>query len=291
MLERVSDLLIFAAVARAGSLTAAGRTLGLPKSTISRHLAALEERLGHRLITRSARHLSLTEVGEAMLERCERLSEEVENALAFADDLFDPPRGTLRVTMPPDLGLWDEFASFAARYPTIALVVDESARFVDLVVERFDVALRSGSLPDSSLVARPLPMEREGVFASPGYLERAAVPGSPAELERHEFVILEGRRRFDRCELVSDGQRLPVSLNGRVTVSSSAALRQFALRGIGLILTAPSRVAADVAASQLIRVLPDWSTELYPTWIVTPSRRLLPRKTTLFIEHLASRSV
>jgi DNA-binding transcriptional LysR family regulator len=290
MLEQVTDLLIFAAVARAGSLTRAGHTLGLPKSTVSRRLAALEERLGHRLVTRSARHLALTEVGEAMLERCERLSEEVDNALAFASDLFDPPRGTLRVTMPPDLGLWDELASFAERYPTIALVVDESARFVDLVVERFDVALRSGSLPDSSLIARPLPMEREGVFASPAYLERASVPSSPADLEQHEFIILEGRRRFDRFELVRNAEQASVVLQGRVTVSSSAALRQFALRGIGLILTTPSRVAADLETSRLMRVLPDWSTQLYPTWIVTPSRRLLPRKTTLFIEHLTARS-
>jgi DNA-binding transcriptional LysR family regulator len=289
MLEQVTDMLVFVAVARAGSVTRAGRALGLPKSTISRRLAALERHLGHRLLTRSARHLVLTEIGEALLERCQRLSEEAESALTFAGDLFDPPRGTLRVTMPPDLGLWEDFADFAEKYPSLSLVLDESARFVDIILERFDVALRTGPLADSSLVARPLPMEREGVFASPAYLARHPGPSEPAQLADHDFIVLEGRRRYDQIELERGRDHARVSLRGHVVVSSSAALRHFALRGIGMIVTMPSRIADELEQSRLVRVLPDWSTQLYPTWIVTPSRRLLPRKTTLFIEHLAAR--
>jgi DNA-binding transcriptional LysR family regulator len=180
--NEINDMLVFAAVGRSGSITRAGKALGLPKSTVSRRVAALEERLGNRLFLTAARKLVLTDAGQILLERCQRLADEADDALAFASELTDQPTGTLRVTMPPDLGQFlmaGPIATFAARYPRLSLKVDESQRFVDLATERVDVALRTGSLPDSSLVARPLVSLTMGVFASPAYLARTSTPRTP----------------------------------------------------------------------------------------------------------------
>jgi len=291
MFDQVGDMLVFAAVARAGSLTRAGQALGLPKSTVSRRLAALEERLGTRLLLRSTRKLALTEAGEAFLERCQRLADDVDDALALASELSGEPRGTLRVSMVPDIGamlLQETVARFSARHPRITLELEESGRYVDLTTEPYDLAIRAGALADSSLVARPLVQIVSGVFASPAYIAQHPPPETPADLARHAFVVLAGRTRFDRVTLQAGARRVEVPLPGSVTVSTSGMQRGLALAGAGAMIY-PVRFCEDaVASGQLVRLLPDWSTAPAPLWIVTASRRLLPRKTVLFIEHLLS---
>jgi DNA-binding transcriptional LysR family regulator len=289
MFQQVNDMLVFAAVARAGSLTRGGALLGLPKSTVSRRLAALEERLGSRLVERSARKLVLTEAGLAFLERCQRLADDVDDALAFAGELSGEPRGTLRVTMPPGFGdsvSAAAFAGFVARHPGIALFLDESPRFVDLVAERYDVAIRAGTLPDSSLVARKLFEQASGVFASPSYLARHPTPTTPADLAAHTFVVLEGRARFDRVRLHSGERRVEVALPSTVIATSTGMQLELGIAGVGAIVYTGRRCQENLAAGRLVRLLPDWRTAAQPIWVVTPSRRLLPRKTVLFIEHL-----
>lgn len=289
MFTELSDLLVFAAVGRAGSFTRAGEALGLPKSTISRRITALEERLGQRLLVRSTRALSLTDAGAALLDRCQNLADEVDEALAFASELADEPAGSLRVTIPPNLGMWDEFARFSERFPAIDLYVEESTRFVDLTTERFDVAIRVGNLPDSSLIARPLPSGRTGVFASARYLAEHGEPDRPEDLAAHRFVVLQGRRRLDRYELERSGEpeRVEVSLSSRLTVTTTGMLRELALRGAGLIIDHVHEVQAELRPEPLVRVLPQWSAEGDKLWLVTPSRSLLPRKTMVFLEHFA----
>lgn len=289
MFQQVNDMLVFAAVARAGSLTRGGALLGLPKSTVSRRLAALEERLGSRLVERSARKLVLTEAGLAFLERCQRLADDVDDALAFAGELSGEPRGTLRVTMPPGFGdivSADAFASFVARYPGISLFLDESPRFVDLVAERYDLAIRAGVLPDSSMVARKLFEQASGVFASPAYLARHPAPATPADLADHTFVVLEGRARFDRVQLRSGERSAEVALPSTVTATSTGMQLALGIAGAGAILYTGRACQENIAAGRLVRLLPAWKTAPAPIWVVTPSRRLLPRKTVLFIEHL-----
>ncbi len=289
MFNEVADMLVFAAVGRSGSITRAGKSLGLPKSTVSRRLAALEERLGNQLLVRSARTLILTDAGRVLLERCEHLADEVNDTLAFASELTDQPTGTLRITMPPDLGtvlLAGALASFTARYPRISLFLDESQRYVNIAAERFDIALRSGELADSSLVARRLVTIRQGLFASPAYLARMPVPQTPAELVNHRFILLEGRVRFDSFELRSEQRRAQVALTGAVTATSSGLQLALAYQGVGAIVYTQRFCEEAVRAGRLVHLLPGWSTAPTPIWIVTPSRRLLPRKTVLFIEHL-----
>jgi len=289
MLDAVGDMLIFAAVARAGSLTRAGQALALPKSTISRRLAALEERLGSRLVVRSTRKLLLTEAGEAFLERCQRVADDVDDALTFANELSDEPRGTLRITMVPDLGplvLAEAIARFSERYPRLSIELDESGRYVDLDAERFDVALRAGVLTDSSLVARRFVSLASGVFASPAYLATVPLPRSPDDLAQLRFVVLGGRTRFDRITLHDGEHSATVSLASALAVNTSGMQRALALAGAGAMVY-PLRMAEDaVAKGQLVRVLPSFRTDPTPIWLVTPTRRLLPRKTMLLIDHL-----
>lgn len=292
MFSEVTDMLVFAAVARAGSLTRAGRELGLPKSTVSRRIAQLEERVGNRLLHKTTRKLVLTETGEAFLEHCQKLADEAQEALTFASDLSSEPRGTLRVTMPPDLGdprLHDAIRDFSARYPGIAIELDESQRFVDLATERFDLAIRAGALADSTLVARKLCEIPSGIFASPQYAKRFGKPRAPSELAGHRFVILKGRTRFDDMELHRGDERVRAKLTGPVTVTSAGMQLRLALTGLGAISYSVAYAKDLVEAGQLVRLLPAWTTAPALLWLVTPSRRLLPRRTSLFIEHLLER--
>lgn len=292
MFNEVTDMLVFAAVARAGSLTRAGKALALPKSTVSRRIATLEERVGSRLMHKTTRRLVLTEAGEAFLEHCQKLADEAEEALAFASDLSSEPRGTLRVTMPPDLGdvrLHEAVRDFAERYPGISIVLDESQRFVDLNAERVDVAIRAGKLDDSSLVARKLCDLSGGLFASPDYVKRYGKPRTPADLASHRFVVLQGRTRFDSVELRRGDERSRVSLTSQITANSGGMLIRLGLIGAGAFSYPVAYTAEAVAAGKLLRLLPGWSSAPSLLWVVTPSRRLLPRKTSLFIEHLVAR--
>lgn len=292
MFEHVSDMLVFAAVVRLRSITHAAKALQMPKSSVSRRVSALEDRVGSRLLYRSPRRITLTEAGEAFRARCEQLEGEVDDALAFANSLADVSHGRLRVTMPPNFGGQDvaeAIASFSAEHPNIQLELDESQRYVDLVAERFDVAFRAGTLPDSTLVARRLMTLEHGVFASPAYLERVRAPRIPGDLARHDFVILEGRTRFDRIELRRGKQRAEVALTGRITATSTNMQLRLVLAGAGAAMLATRYCADKVRSGSLVRLLPGWSSEPSPLWVVTPSRRLVPRKTALFVQHLLAR--
>ena len=285
----ITDMLVFAAVARAGSLTRAGQALGLPKSTVSRRIASLEERVGSRLMHKTTRRLVLTDAGEAFLEHCQKLADEADEALSFAGELSSEPRGVLRVTMPPDLSdrrLHDAIKSFIERYPSITLELDESQRYVDLTAERVDVALRAGVLEDSGLVARRLCELKGGPYASPSYLKKHGTPKVPKDLADHPFIVLRGRVRFDHFELSSGEERAQVELPSRVTATTGGMQQNLAIAGAGLAMLPESFAGDAVQARQLVRLLPKWTLSFAPLWIVTPSRRLLPRKTVLFIEHL-----
>ena len=285
MFEQATDMILFATVARLGGVTPAGKALGLPKSTVSRRIAAFEERLGRRLFERSARSLVLTEAGEIILERCERLSDEVDEAVAWLSEVVDEPSGRLRVTIPPNFEIWDAVASFREKYPRIEVMIDESTRYVDIVAERFDVAIRSGVLTDSNLVARPLAESTLGVYASRGLLARIRAPTKPSDLESCEFIVLEGRNRFDRVELRRGDEGATLRLTGPVVATTTATQRELAMRGVGMILHS-TWIESRPPALGLVRVLPEWSARDTPMWVVTASRRLIPRKTQLFVQHL-----
>ena len=287
-----NDLILFAQVMETGSFSRAAERTGLPKSTLSRRITTLETKLGERLLTRSTRRLAITEFGERILEHARRLLEETEAASAMALHRQGVPRGVLRVSMPPDfveLDLTPFLLQFAASYPEVRLELDLSPRRVDLLAERFDLAVRVASrLPDdSTLVARKLCELENGLYASPAYLARYGVPEKPQDLLEHVGLRLIG----------GNGDALPWRLSrgaeqwegmpdGPLAANSPRLQRDLARHGMGIVGIDDRFAQNWVEQGLLKRVLPEWALPTVTIWCVTPGRRLLPARTTAFIDML-----
>ena len=287
-----NDLILFAQVMETGSFSRAAERTGLPKSTLSRRITTLETKLGERLLTRSTRRLAITEFGERILEHARRLLEETEAASAMALHRQGVPRGVLRVSMPPDfveLDLTPFLLQFAASYPEVRLELDLSPRRVDLLAERFDLAVRVASrLPDdSTLVARKLCELANGLYASPAYLARYGIPEKPQDLLEHIGLRLIG----------GNGDALPWRLSrgaeqwegmpdGPLAANSPRLQRDLARHGMGIVGIDDRFAQNWVEQGLLERVLPEWALPAVTIWCVTPGRRLLPARTTAFIDML-----
>src|SRR5690606_4561084 len=190
-----NDLILFAHVIEAGSFSQAADRLDMPKSTLSRRITQLENQLGERLLTRSTRKLTITDFGERILEHARRLQDETEAARSLALHRQVIPQGTLRVSLPPEfneLSVVPLMCEFRREYPQVRLELDLSSRRVDLIAERFDVAVRiADRLPDdSTLIARQAAVLHNGLYASPHYLARQGTPSTPADLDSHTGLIL-----------------------------------------------------------------------------------------------------
>lgn len=283
------DLILFAQLVEAGGFTALAQTSALPKSTISRRIAALEARIGQRLLTRTTRRLVVTEFGERLLEHARRLQEEWLAANAMAQYEQVKPQGLLRVSLPPDLAQLDlasMLIQFTARYPDVRVELDLSARRVDLLAERFDLAVRiAGQLPDdSTLVARKLCDMSVHLYASAAYLRQFGLPNEPSDLMSHACLRLissGGESLAWRLQSTSASwEGLPT---GPLSSNSPALQRELAVHGMGIVALADVLVAQEVLEGRLQRVLPDWSLPKLAAWCVTPGRRLLPVKTRAFM--------
>lgn len=286
-----NDLLIFARVADAGSFSQAAERLGLPKSTVSRRIALLEERLGERLMLRTTRRLSVTEFGQHLLEHARQVVAEVEAVRSLAEHRQARPSGRLRVSMPSDFAnllLTDMLAAFIALHPEVSLELDLSPRRVDLLGENFDIALRMGALPDDALLAaRRIAVFPHGLYAAPSYLAEHGEPAAPDDLVDHQSLRLLGR----------NGEPLPWTLlrgeerweglpPGRTTANSPELLIRLASAGAGIAAVPEFSAAPCVRRGELRRVMPDWCLPSHTAWAVFPGRRLMPAKTRAFIDML-----
>lgn len=287
-----NDLLLFARIMEAGSFSLAAERAGLPKSTVSRRITALEARLGERLLTRSTRRLALTEFGTDILEHARRLQEEAEAVAAYAQHRQAAVRGRLRVSMPADFGEWilgPLFLQFAASYPEVKLELDLSPRRVDLIGEQFDLALRvAARLPDdATLVARRLCDLCGGLYASPAYLRQFGVPQHPDELMRHtalQIITSSGEAQRWRLSKGKDvWEDLPA---GPLAANSVSLMRLLATHGLGIAALSEGFVASAVADGLLVRVLPEWQLPSMTVWAVMPGRRLIPARTRVFLAAL-----
>ncbi|KAA6184529.1 LysR family transcriptional regulator [Thiohalocapsa marina] len=285
-----NDLLIFARVADAGSFTAAAEQLGLPKSSVSRRISLLEERLGERLMLRTTRRLTLTEFGEAMLEHGRALAEEVELARTLAESRRAQPSGRLRVSMPSDFAnllLGDLFAAFSALHPAVMLEIDLSPRRVDLLGERVDLAIRFGDLPDDSLLAaRRLRRFTWGLYAAPDYLAEHGTPRSPEDLKQHRCLRLLDEGATGHWQLSAGEQTHHEHSPAPIQANSPELLLRLARAGAGIAALPDQFAAPQLTRGELRRVLPDWSLPAQTAWAVFPGRRLLPAKTRAFLEML-----
>ena len=285
------DYILFATIVDQESMVRAAEHLGMPKATVSRRLTNLEAALGQRLLLRTTRRLTLTEFGQEFLEHCRRVAEEVASIQDFVQSQVERPRGRLRVSMPGEYARQNfsrAFATFIEAYPEIQLDLDMTSRRVDLIGERFDLAIRMGTLDnDSALVARKIDEQSFGLYASPIYLALHPVPKHPDDLAHHAAVRLMSARgtavtwKLLRGKAVWEG--VPP---GRLTLNSMDVIQQLMLDGAGIGALPDRFVSEDLRLKRLVRVLPEWCLPAVPAWAVTPMRRYLPAKTRAFLAHL-----
>jgi len=277
---------LFVRVAEAGSFTGAARLSGLPTSSVSRAVAALERELAVRLIQRTTRRLQLTEAGRVYYESVSRALSGMDEAAAAVSELQDAPRGRVRITAPADLGHWllaPSLVSFATRYPEVQIEVSLTQRIVDLVHEGFDLALRIGKLADNRLVARVLGLVRAGIFAAPRYLKRRGRPRSVADVADHDCVLFRSVSGRAVWELVGPAGRQKVEVRGAVAADDSEA----AAAGQGLTLL-PIFACQGREKDDLQRVLPEYATVGVPLQLVYPTARFLPKRVVLLRDHLVN---
>lgn len=285
------DYILFAAIVEQESLVRAAEHLAMPKATVSRRLTNLEAALGQRLLLRTTRRLTLTDFGQEFLDHCRRVAEEVAVTQDFVRSQDVQPRGRLRVSMPEDYArnnLSRALATFVETYPEIQLDLDLSSRLVDLIGERFDLAIRMGALEnDSTLVARKIDEQHLGLYASPIYLSIHPAPKHPDDLQRHTAVRM----------LSNHGQPIPWKLSrgkavwegvppGRMALNSIGVIQQLLLDGAGIGALPNHFAQEDVRLNRLVRILPEWCFPSVAAWAVMPMRRYLPTKTRVFLDHL-----
>lgn len=288
-MPNLDDMAIFTRVVEAGSFTAAAGSLGLPKSTVSRRIALLEESLGVRLLERTTRVLKLTEIGAAYFERCSRIVGDAEEANLEVTRMQATPRGRLRITAPTEFGsiyLGEIVAAYLKKYPEVAVEAELTNRVVDLIEEGFDLGIRGGVLADSSLVAHKLTGGLTHVCASPGYLEERGEPQSPEELAGHT-MIFSPAAPASHIKLVSaDGGEVSVAIRGSLRVNSLAMARDAAAAGLGL-AALPEMICWEALDDGRLRIVLDgWTLPGTGLYAVYPTRRHLSAKVRSFIDFL-----
>ncbi|SEP25274.1 LysR family transcriptional regulator [Nitrosovibrio sp. Nv6] len=287
-MEFLNDMALFVEVVKAKGFRRAADTIGMPNSTLSRRISALEKAIGLRLLHRTTRKIELTEAGQIYYERCKRIVDEARLAHEQLGKMLAQPSGVLRASLPVDFAvayLAPLVAEFANLYPGITFDFDLTSRRVDLVSEPFDVAIRLGELENSQLIARPLAVLPTYLYASPRYLDRSGEPVEPADLERHECL---GILKTGTWTLHDGTHTIKVSISGRFTLNSVAMIRRLGILDMGVIMMLEEIVTDDLAGGRLRRVLPQWHGTPVPVYAVTETR-LLPAKTQYFIEFLRER--
>jgi DNA-binding transcriptional LysR family regulator len=289
----LNDVACFVEVVHRGSFTAAAEKLGLSRSAISKQVAHLENRLRARLLNRTTRRLSLTEVGQVFYASARRGLQQIADAEAAVSSLQSAPRGTLQLNVPMSFGILHvapAIADFLARFPEVQVDVRLDDRKLDLVEAGFDLAIRIGELPDSSLVARALCPCPLVVCAAPSYLQRRGKPSVPDDLRRHEAVIYSYSDVPSQWAFTGrSGQTIAVPVAGRVRMNNSLALREVLLQGAGIMVTPRFVVETDLRAGRLTALLDDYRLREMTVYAVYPERRHLSPKVRAFIDFMGGR--
>lgn len=290
-MDRLDSMEAFVRVAESKSFSEAARRLNLSKSVISRQVSGLETELGARLFHRTTRSLTLTEVGAAYLERCQRILADIEEANLSVSNLQAAPRGKLKLSAPVPFTiqhLAPILPDFMARHPEIEIDLSLNDRFVNLVEEGFDLAIRIGKLNDSSLIARFLAPANIAVVGSAAYLAERGEPRSPEDLGQHCCMLYSNQASADEWSFVApDGKKLSVEVKGRLRTNNGDVLRQAALGGLGLVMLPTFIVGADLQAGTLVRVLEEFVPQQLGIYAVYPHARHLSPKVRAFVDFLA----
>lgn len=291
-MDRFQEMRVFAGVVDAGSFVAAADALEMSKPAVSRHVAELEQRLGVRLLHRTTRRLSLTVEGEVFLARCRDLLAGVDEAEAEVSARGGSAVGLLKVSAPVSFGvlnlapLW---ADFMAQHPQLTLDLTLTDRFIDLVDEGYDMAVRVARLPSSSLVSRRLASTRMVLCASPRYLKKRGAPARPADLSAHDVLAYNLLATGDTWEFEGPQGTVAVKVRPRMQTNSGDTCRAVALGDGGIVLQPAFLVSGDLERGNLVEVMPEYRSAELGIYAVYPTRKHMPPKVRLLIDFLAAR--
>ena len=291
-MDRLESMELLVVVAEAGSLSAAGRRLGIPLTTVSRKISELETHLRTQLILRSSRRIALTEAGGAYIEACKRILEQIGEAERAASGEYQIPRGELIITAPIVFGrlhLLPVIADFLKAYPEIAIRMIQADRNINLLDEHIDLALRIGPLPDSSLMATRVGTVRRVVCGEPGYFSARGIPVTPADLSRHDCITSDILTAANEWRFAAEGAEISVPIRSRLFVSTAEAAIDAAIAGLGLARVLSYQAAPAVAGGRLKLVLQDFEPPAPPVSLIYAGGRLVPLKLRAFLDFAAPR--
>ena len=286
----LNEAAVFVKVVQAGSFSAAARLLGVPISTVSTRVARLEKRLGVTLLQRTTRRLNLTDAGDLYFQHASTGLGHMLDAEAAVTESAGEPRGLLRVTAPADIGdhiLADIINQMRRHCPKVSVDMVLMSHFVDLVAEGVDVAIRTGNLKDSTLIAKNVGIARWALFASPTYLEKAAALATPQELRRHCCLQFTPLGKED-WTLTNKHDSVTVPMSGQVLVNDVRVIRSLALADEGVALLPLYLCKQECTEGRLVRVLPEWHAKADPIHIVYPRQRFMPSKLRVFVDLASS---
>lgn len=290
-MENLTHMAVFAEVVRNRSFSAAARQLGVSKSTVSKSVRQLEERLGAQLLNRTTRQLSLTEIGDAFYERCQKVVDEAQAAERAVTDLTDGARGTLRLNATMSFGMTHvapAVADFLVDHPDISIDMTMTDEFVDLVREGYDLAIRIGNLPNSTLIARKLAACDFVLCAAPSYIADFGRPAQPRDLADHTCLRYAYHATGDVWKFNGPDGECAVRVNGPLRVNNGEALRAAAVAGLGVIFVPLFLVADDIDAGRLAPLLDGygWTTNVFAVY---PHSRHVSPKIRRFVDFIADR--
>ncbi|BBK44615.1 LysR family transcriptional regulator [Allostella vacuolata] len=291
-MDRLQSMEAFVKVVEQGSFAGAAEALNLSRAMVSKHVAALEDRLGVRLLQRTTRRLSLTEVGRAYFDRSRDIIHQLAEAEEAASALQSMPRGTLRINCSTGFGvrhLAPALAAFQAQYPELEVDFTLSDRLVDIVEDGFDLVIRIGQLQDSSLIARRLAPSRLALCAAPAYLAARGEPDHPSRLAGHNFLRYAYASTQEVPLTGPGGEVVEVTFSGNLVSNNGDALLAAALTGQGIVLLPTFYVGAHLAEGALRTVLPGWKLPQLTIHAVYPVNRHLAAKVRLFVDFLVDR--
>jgi DNA-binding transcriptional LysR family regulator len=292
-MDRLTSLTAFVRVVDSGGFSAAGRHLNMSTTMVSNHVQSLEDRLGARLLNRTTRKVSLTEIGKAYYDRCTQILADLEQADDIAGAMQSTPRGTLRIYTATHIipFIAPVVGEFLAAYPDVKVDMTMGERVIDILDEGFDIAVRLTPPPDSSLIVRSLATWRHVLCCSPSYLEKHPRPQQLSDLSQHNCVrhalypFEDGWHFTDR-----KGAPAVVRISGNLLTNSGETLRLAALEGVGISLAAGFLVHDDLESGRLIRLLPEYRPVEMSMNAVYPHRHHLSAKVRTFIDLLAHHS-
>ena len=288
-MDRLSSMNAFVMAAELGSYARAAERLNMSPQMVAKHVAALEQRLGARLLNRTTRRQSLTELGSAYYERCKHILTEADAADSLAQIMNDTPRGKLKITAPVTFGshsLMPLITQFLRDHPEVEIDLHLTDRFIDLVEEGYEVAFRIGPLATTSLTARPLAPYQLVACAAPAYLAARGTPLTPGDLEHHECLgYVFWSRPADREWRFQQGSAsYTVQVSSRLQVNESRALMSAALDGFGIVLGPEDFLREALESGALVQVLPDFEAPSRPMHLVYTANRQRTAKLRRFVD-------